>query len=360
MLLGFDRFCMRVTPLTALPLTFATLLLCAATSQARQTEQSPALSPAFEFHSGFWINLHHFLYLQGRIRRSAGESSLAAPAGQEGLPRAVSVADLSPDQLRVWNAAVNAYSADWSSRDLLLNGDMVIINNRLAELENCPDLSSKVRPECQAGLRPDLVAALDEAAPVYRAQWWPEQDRANRAWISDVAPLIRQMGTSLAAQLAEIYRQEWPQGPMRVDVVWAADPLGTYTTLDPMHITIASADPRNQGLAALEILFHGASHALSTGVNQAITRECRQRGKPIPRNLWDALQYYTTRELVRRIYARSSPSGQDSDSASASDVNSMYDQDWSRYRRLLESYWQPYLDGKIGLDTAIARMVAAL
>ena len=24
--------------------------------------------PAFEFHSGFWVNLHHFLYLQARIQ----------------------------------------------------------------------------------------------------------------------------------------------------------------------------------------------------------------------------------------------------------------------------------------------------
>jgi hypothetical protein len=351
---------MRLIRLNALPLTFVTLLLCTATLQAQRTQPSPLVSPAFEFHSGFWINLHHFLYLQGRIRRSASESTPAGPGVEQGLPAPASVAELSAEQLRVWNAAVNAYSEDWSSRDLLLNGDMEVINNRLAELENCPDISSKTRPECQAGLRPDLVAALDEAAPVYRARWWPEQDQENRAWITDVAPLIRQMGTALGAQLGEIYRREWPQPPMRVDVVWFVEPLGTYTTLDPLHITIGSADPRNQGLAAFEILFHGASHALSTDVNQAITRECRQTGKPIPRNLWEALQYYTARELVGRLYVRALPLAQDGSAPAEANGDGMYDQDWERYRRLLETYWQPYLDGKVDFDTTITRMVSAL
>src|SRR5205807_83250 len=30
--------------------------------------------PAFEFHSGFWINLHHFLYQQARLRKSTPQS----------------------------------------------------------------------------------------------------------------------------------------------------------------------------------------------------------------------------------------------------------------------------------------------
>jgi hypothetical protein len=346
---------MRLTWLTALPLTFAALLFCAANARAQQS------APAFEFHSGFWINLHHFLYLQGRIRNTAGDSKGADPGlAKEGLPAPASVSELGAEQQRAWNAAVNTYSAEWSSRDLLLNGDMVVINNRLAELENCPDLSSKTRPECESGLRPDLVAALDEAAPVYRARWWPDQDRENRAWIADVAPLIRQMGTAVAAQLTEIYQVGWPEQAMRVDVVWSVQPLGAYTALDPLHITIASADPRNQGLAAFEILFHGASHEISSNVNRAITRECRQRGKPIPRNLWDALQYYTTRELVGRLYAGSSSSARDRAPASAADNRGMYDQDWNQYRQLLESYWQPYLDGDVTFDNAIARMVSAL
>jgi len=43
--------------------------------------------PVFEFHSGFWTNLHHFLYQQARLKRpgdsAPGKSSTASPSGGE-------------------------------------------------------------------------------------------------------------------------------------------------------------------------------------------------------------------------------------------------------------------------------------
>ena len=155
------------------------------------------------------------------------------------------------------------------------------------------------------GLRADLVAALQEAAPIYRAHWWPQQDRENRAWMAAVTPLVRSMGSDLATQLARVYQQPWVPGRLRVDVVWYAGTQGSYTTLEPTHVTIASHDSRNQGLAAFEMLFHEASHTLADGVNDAIERHCRDLGKPIPRDLWHALLFYTAGELVRREVAAS-------------------------------------------------------
>lgn len=57
----------------------------------------------FEFHSGFWINLHHFLYEQALLRRRGDKpdparSSTANPNGT-----------LSPEQQQLWNAAVDYY-----------------------------------------------------------------------------------------------------------------------------------------------------------------------------------------------------------------------------------------------------------
>src|SRR5713101_7738849 len=43
--------------------------------------------PVFEFHSGFWTNLHHFLYQQARLKRpgesAPGRGSTASPSGGE-------------------------------------------------------------------------------------------------------------------------------------------------------------------------------------------------------------------------------------------------------------------------------------
>jgi len=39
---------------------------------------------------------------------------------------------------------------------------------------------------------------------------------------------------------------------------------GAYTTADPLRVTISSLDSRNQGAAALEVLFHEGSHGYCT------------------------------------------------------------------------------------------------
>src|SRR5580658_1015554 len=99
------------------------LLFCPAAPAAPQRYPSPP-SPAFEFHSGFWVNLNHFLYLQGRLRQSGGASQ--SPSERQALPsssdeKPASLDGLTPGQKKDWDAAVDAYAARWSAFDLLDN-----------------------------------------------------------------------------------------------------------------------------------------------------------------------------------------------------------------------------------------------
>ncbi len=360
----------QIGVLAVLPL----LLLNAGAARALPQGASQAPVPVFEFHSGFWINLHHFLYEQARLRK--GRISNAAQGEVPGLPTSAAPAPtdaLTPAEGEAWTAALDYYAGDLADRDLLFNGDMVNINNRLAQMEGCADLSGKKSRECASGLRQELIEALERAAPVYRSRWWPEQDRSNRAWVSAVGPLVRQLGVGLAQQLANTYQADWPPGQLRVDVVCHAGPFGAYTSLDPAHLTISSADPRNQGPAGLEVLFHEASHALAGSVRDAIVRECRRLGKPIPRDLWHALLFYTTGEMVKRALsapdgsAGRAPSIPESARGGSPDKYTpyayrfgLYTRGWTHYQRALERYWQPYLDGRAEFDTALARLVANL
>jgi hypothetical protein len=334
-----------------------------ATTPSAQENRSIA-RPVFQVHSGFWINLHHFLYQQARIRAEEPISRGAAPPIASAPPASVGsgTAAASAD----WTAALDYYAKHLANRDLLFDGDMVLLNNRLAELEPCPDLSGKENPRCAAGLQPELIAVLERAAPVYRAQWWPEHDRTNRAWIATVAPLVRDMGGKLSEQLTAVYHAEWPQEPIYVDVVSYAGPFGAYMSLEPAHISISSTDGRNQGLAGFEVLFHEASHALARAVQDGIARDCRARNIPIPRDLWHALLFYTTGELVKRalgkrdaVPASGSPSGPAAYEPYAY-RNGLYARGWQDYERVLERYWQPYLDGRTDFDHALASLVSAL
>jgi hypothetical protein len=322
--------------------------------------------PVFEFHSGFWVNLHHFLYQQARERRSPGASKTAqaAPGG------------FTEDEQRAWNEAVAFYAANYADRDLQFNYDLTLLKNQLGDFETCTELSAVPRKECDAGLPGKITPILNRAAPVYRKHWWPEHDRANRRWVDAVSPLVQEKSLELARRLAEIYQTRWPKEKIRVEVVSYANPAGAYATLDPLRLTFSSVDPRNQGDAALEMLFHEASYGLAEPVQDAIVRECRQRGKAIPRDLWHALLFYTTGVAVRSALVETPPAEPEEEpeppgkampgtpqpkpSGTSAIREGLYARGWSGYEALLQRYWQPYLDGKISFDIAVSRMVAAL
>ena len=335
-------------------------------ARPRSAQEAESPLPVFELHSGFWVNLHHFLYLQARLKK--GNASSMDVARGEALPNEppASLLDFPEEEINAWNDAVTFYAKDLAGRDLLLNGDMETINNQLSAMETCSELEGKSTPTCNSGLRKDLIEALERAAPVYRSHWWTEHDRANRAWIAQVAPMVQKMGVGLSGQLADVYQRPWPAGRLRVDVVWYAGPNGAYTTFNPIHVTIASHDARNQGIYGFEVLFHESSHALAGSVNEAIAREFRERDKPIPRDLWHALVFYTTGELVRRDLAYGTitltpPNGADPSGYQTYATRfGLYSGGWERFRTMLDIYWRPYLDGRISFETAVARLADAM
>jgi hypothetical protein len=360
--------------------------LAGAASARPQSDSLFGPLPVFEFHSGFWINLHHTLYKEAKQRSAPAPQSSAAIAPPEILQSpSTARPPLSPAELRVWTDAVNYYATHYADRDLLFSTDLIVLKNQLGDFEDCDELSGARKKTCDAGLPPQITHILESAAAVYRAHTWPAQDRANRRWIARVAPLVRDEGLGLSERLASIYQAKWPKPKIRVDISAYANAAGAYTTLDPLRVTISSLDPRNQNTAALEVLFHEASHGIAEPVEQAIVRECHQRDKAIPRDLWHALIFFTTGEVIRPIMTANTdpqfasaqpapnPSVPDEPSPNSPDARvtvagytpyavreGLYERGWDDYLKLLTRFWQPYLDGQSSFDDAIARMVSSL
>lgn len=353
-----------------IPLSHLLFMLCllvprsgAARPQINYTE--PQL-PVFELHSGFWINLHHALHYEARQRRAY--LSRDANATKSAAPKSVLAGTgLNDAEQKAWDDAVAYYMVNYADKDLLFTTELIQLKDQLGDFEDCDELSGRKRKFCDAGLPSNLTQALEAAAPVYRAHLWPEHDRANRRWILGVAPLVREQGVGLSERLADIYQTRWPHEKIRVDVVAYANWAGAYTTVDPLRVTISSLDPRNQGPQALEVLFHEGSHGIAETVETAIIRECRQRDKPIPRNLWHALVFYTTGEVIRTVLTASPATREDKGKAASGNGydtyafrEGLYERGWKNYLELLQRFWQPYLDGKASFDDAIARMVSSL
>ncbi|HXR10478.1 MAG TPA: hypothetical protein VN792_06855, partial [Candidatus Acidoferrales bacterium] len=104
-------------------------------SSITQSSGTESPLPVFEMHSGFWVNLHHFLYLQARLLQgnSSSTGTVRGAAQPDELP--VSLIDFPAADIHAWQDAVAFYSKDLANRDLLLNGDMEIINNQLSAME---------------------------------------------------------------------------------------------------------------------------------------------------------------------------------------------------------------------------------
>lgn len=347
------------------------VLLTAPSCRAQEVESIYGPLPVFEFHSGFWVNLHHFLYHEARARLSAKEDrgtagKNAGPAAKQTLGTGPT---LTPAEQRIWDQVLAYYQANYAQKDLLINIDLILLKNQLGDFEDCAELTGRKKPSCDAGLPGNIGPMLEAAAPIYRAHWWPDHDRANRRWVTRVAPLVREQGVGLAERLADIYQTQWPKEKIRVEVCAYANSVGAYTTLDPLRVTISSTDPRNQGPEALEVLFHEASHDIAEPVEAAIKRECKQREKPIPRDLWHALIIYTTAEVLRPVMndATSEKGGGDSLPQRTKSNQVPYalrdiltQRGWEEYHLLLQLYWQPYLDGKVNFDDAIAHLISAV
>jgi len=296
-------------------------------SSPRLAATPPA--PLFSFQSNFWLNLHHF-----------------ARAVARGMP---APPDLSAAESAAWNRGVAFYRERYMNRDLLFDPEMVAIKNRLRVLPDSADLGS-------AGLDPELAATLGSLAPIYRQRSWPEHNAANHAWIAAVRPLVARHGAAIARRVAAAYGETWPSAAVPVDLSVQAGPVGAYTSSPPTHVTICSTDPGYQGLAALEMLFHEASHAWGFRLRNGIARAGKEHGKEVPDQLWHAVLFYNAGELTRRTLQEDGVPGYVEEAVRQSIYLPLCGEGC---RARVAAAWDPHLAGEATLESALDALVAA-
>jgi hypothetical protein len=334
---------------TNLGLRLLCTVLCASISSvgcfAQRSKSTPTPQKLFDFHSGFWINLHHFLYwqaLSSTPQKGLRHVTLSNADEQE-------LSHLSPDEHAAWNSAVSYYANSLIQRDLLFDQGMETIKNQLEDAETSDDLAG-------VPISPDLKVTLLKVGPIYRKHWWMRHDFENRQWIAQLQPLLDQYGSLICDSLVKIYEAPWPGYPVRVDAVVYANWAGAYTTLEPTRPTISTSDVANQATAALEIVFHEASHGMMGKVMDSIDaaeKSAGARGKSRPihfrRDLWHEVLFYTSGQLVAE---------QVRGYTSYADKNGLWTRAWPGPDRvLIEQDWKPHMDGAVPLPVALAKLV---
>lgn len=235
----------------------------------------------------------------------------------------------------------------YAARDVLRDEGMVAIARALRDAEGRTTLDG-------IAIDADLKVTLESMMPVYRATAWNGHDRANRAWIDVVTPLVVRHGAAIRDGLTRVYGIAWPAEPMHVDLSVAAGPVGAFSV--NQHITISSSDPGYRSYAGLEMVFHEGSHGLDLfqAVIAPLTRIAESHQVTLPPQLWHAILFYTAGELTKR-------------ELKAAGVDYTTYADAALYEALcgpqcagrIAAHWGPRIDGTRSIDDALAALVTA-
>jgi len=319
-----------------LPLLMTAALLAPTAAPASSTQTAPL----FQFRSGFWNNLHHFLYVLGRDRNGEPDRMRDAVAG---APKDVDgLAARSDAERAAWDAAIAFYAGDLSKRDVIFDRRLIAATHALATAPDDSDLAG-------LGLEPEHVAALKQVAAVYRAVWWTRHAARNAERRREYQALADKYGARAVARLTALYGTTWPATPRTIDVVAYTNWAGAYSTTGPL-IEIASIYENTGGAIGLEIMLHESSHQWDEAIDERLAAIAAKRAGKVPPALSHALIWYTTGTVVTELVPGHVP------------YAVKYGL-WNRggnsaLKPLLDKYWQPYLKGSGTFDEAIAAILA--
>jgi hypothetical protein len=319
----------RMRQRIVLALTFTALCILPAAAQ-------PPAQSMFVFRNNFWLNLHQFL--RGEIYRRGAK-----------LPPGLDATTLSDADRARWASAIETY-VDVSKHDNLFDDWSIKTHRVLASLGD-----ATVVPD--GAIDAAVAAALNAAAPIYRARLWPERRADNERWIASTKDVLEGREAAVKSQLAAAYHITWPKEPYLVVPAGEVGNASAFTHTGPAGyaamIQAGAASPRNVDGAPLELLFHEASHVLAVGghITEMIDAEGKRQHVMPPMQLWHHMIMVTSGEIAKKVLAASNRPGY-----------RRYDERYNEQipaseKSAFEAAWLPYLDGKIPFKQALHDLV---
>src|SRR5437773_9162363 len=143
-----------IPPVRLLLLLSALSLFAPIRSAARpQSNFTYGPLPVFELHSGFWINLHHTLYHEAKLRTASAQPDKGARTSG---PTPNTAPDAKPaltsSEQYIWDGAVAYYVSNYATKHLLFSTELIQLKDKLGDFEDCDELSGRKRRFCDAGL----------------------------------------------------------------------------------------------------------------------------------------------------------------------------------------------------------------
>ena len=297
-------------------------------------------SPIFQFETdGFWLNLHHFLYVLGRVEARMPDIKRAAVVGAP-ADEAEGLQSLTDSERAQWRDAVGAYASSFSKRDLIFDRIAYNTTNALRRATEKDDVTA---------LKIDaaVAAALAKAAPIYRRTWWARHRESNRTWLAAMREPLKNYGATILAYVTRAYQEPWMAGGFPVDASAWSNWAGAYSTVDSL-LVVATMNPGNRGLHGFEITFHEAMHQWDEEIDARLMKLAKANNLKFNDLLSHAMIFYTTGEAMKTVVPTHVP---------YAEIAGIWKGRMGVFKPALEAHWKPYLEGKISLDEALLALL---
>lgn len=260
---------------------------CCAYGQSKDSE-GVVTTDYFEFHSNYWINLHHFLYQKAsgsQLRKLREDGNGFLDIGEEEVYGRLSVAEQT-----MLADALTYYSDSLISKSLLFN-----LGKERVWLQGLK-ASTKIKDTTFSKKYTDL---LNQVSPVYHKHFWPLHTKQNRAVIQGQLDLIQTFEKVVIPKMEGFAMKKWPaRKKVRVDITAYANYAGAYTAARPrFNIFVSSLDPNSEATSFVETILHEGSHLLFNyggpfreGISAHF--DAMQLEIPYPKHLWHAALFY--------------------------------------------------------------------
>lgn len=297
--------------------------------------QAPA--PIFRFETdGFWLNMHHFLYVLGRAQNKAPDMQRRAVANAP-AESIQGLNGLRESARRQWEDAIAFYAGRLSKLDTVFDDELIDVTNAM-----------RVAPDATAAaLKVDdaLRATLLRASTVYRSAWWPRHRAENHARVRELSTQLDRHGARILAFITRAYQESWPKGGYPINMSGYTNWAGAYSTKGDL-LVVSSLDEGTRGPLGLEIIFHEAMHQWDQQMMARLDRLSKQHQAPAARpGITHALIWYTAAEAVKSAIPNH---------VGYAEAGGMWKQKGlGGFKAGLDAHWKPYLDGKGTLDEAL-------
>ena len=202
-----------------------------------------AESEKFRFFSSFWLNYHHFLYLNAQARVKSPDNVLSD--------------NLSDAERAALGEVLQYYMDHLIEHDLRMSGSMFQMKRWLVGF----DLSDELPPN--PTFAQDHLDHLNRCKGLYQRHFWPQHSAQNQGVLDANLTTIRAIEGEVSRRLENLCRASWQAEKIRVDISFHSKRERPYTTVrSTTHIVMDSGNNQHPAGNWIELLFHEASHQL--------------------------------------------------------------------------------------------------